>query len=154
MKYAENTSVSVEKSKAEIEILLQRYGADQFLNAWEEGRAMIQFRANGKYVKFILPLPNKTDEKFLRHPRFYRTYSSEKSLQLWEQACRQAWRALALVVKAKLEAVESGITSFEEEFFAHIVLPNGKTVFQETHKNVELAYSSGKVGNLLGFDGL
>ena len=40
---------------------------------------------------------------------------------------RQRWRALALCIKAKLEAVECGITSFEEEFLAHVVMPNGQT---------------------------
>jgi hypothetical protein len=35
---------------------------------------------------------------------------------------------LALCIKAKLEAVEAGIVTFDEEFFAHIVLPGGQTV--------------------------
>ena len=34
----------------------------------------------------------------------------------WEQACRQRWRALALVIKAKLEAIDAEISTFEEEF--------------------------------------
>ena len=32
-------------------------------------------------------------------------------LKHWEQACRQKWRALALVIKAKLEAVAAGATA-------------------------------------------
>jgi hypothetical protein len=34
------------------------------------------------------------------------------------------------VVKAKFEAVESGISAFEEEFLANVVVPGGKTVGQ------------------------
>ena len=40
-----------------------------------------------------------------------------------QKAERQRWRALYLVVRAKLEAVEAGIAVFEEEFMAFIVIP-------------------------------
>ena len=48
----------------------------------------------------------------------------------WEKSCRQRWRALALVVKAKLDAVELGVSSIAHEFMAHIVLPSGETLGQ------------------------
>lgn len=41
---------------------------------------------------------------------------------------RQRWRALLLTVKAKLEAVECGISTLEQEFLAFIVLPNSMTL--------------------------
>ena len=44
MRYAHDTSVSVDRSKAEIERLLQRYGASEFAHGWRAGRAVIQFR--------------------------------------------------------------------------------------------------------------
>ena len=37
---------------------------------------------------------------------------------------------MVLAIKAKLEVVESGIASFEEEFLAHIVNAAGVTVYQ------------------------
>jgi hypothetical protein len=40
-RYAEWTEVTVEKSKAEIEGLLRRYGATGFLYGWNEGSAVI-----------------------------------------------------------------------------------------------------------------
>jgi len=67
----------------------------------------------------------------------------------WEQACRQRWRALNLAILAKLEAVEAGITTFEEEFLAHLVLPNGKTVGQWAVPAVGKALSDGKMPPLL-----
>ena len=33
-----------------------------------------------------------------------------------------------LVIKAKLEAVEAGVTTFEQEFLANMVLPDKTTV--------------------------
>lgn len=41
---------------------------------------------------------------------------------------RRRYRALLLVLKAKLEAVQSQIVTFDEEFLAHIVINGGDTV--------------------------
>ena len=46
-----------------------------------------------------------------------------------EQGKRSRWRALYLVVKAKLEAVSSGIVSMEDEFLAQTVMNDGETVW-------------------------
>ncbi len=108
-RYAERTTVSVDASRAEIERTLARWGADQFVCGWDASRAVIAFRAHGKQVRFILPLPARDDPQFTSYTRGYRTYqrSATEAERLWEQACRQRWRALALVIKAKLEAVEA-----------------------------------------------
>ncbi len=44
---------------------------------------------------------------------------------------------------------EAGITSFEEEFLAHIMLPDGTTVGEHTLPQVERAYLCGKMPTLL-----
>jgi hypothetical protein len=67
MPYAEETSVPVERSRAEIEHLLRKYGADQFASGWSGDRAMIQFRAEGRTVRFVLPLPDPQDKQFTQH---------------------------------------------------------------------------------------
>ena len=69
--------------------------------------------------------------------------------EAYEQAVRQRWRALALVVKAKLEAVEAGISIFEREFFSDIVLPDGRTVGEYVLPQVEESYRSGLMPPLL-----
>jgi hypothetical protein len=156
VRYAEGTEVSVSRSKAEIEELLMRYGADQFVSGWEspeagEGaRAVIGFRAEGRNVRFELPLPRRDDQAFSRTPTGRQRKNPEDAQRAWEQAQRQRWRALALVVKAKLEAVETGITTFEEEFLAHIVIPgSGKTIGEWIRPQVEAAYVHGKAIKLL-----
>lgn len=127
-KYAESTSVPVAKSRAEIEAVVVRYGATRFASMLEVGRALVMFEADGRRVCFALPLPDRSEFKLRkRYGKMVEAYPEEVESN-WEQACRQKWRALALVIKAKLEAVESGITTFEDEFLAHIVMPNGKTV--------------------------
>jgi hypothetical protein len=149
--YAANTEVSQEKSRMEIETTLRRYGADAFSYGWEEERAMIAFRANNRHIKFVIGMPDRNDPKFKTYKRGYSTYNRtpDAAYSQWEQGCRQRWRALALVVKAKLEAVSAGISEFEEEFLAHIVLPDGTTVGQQIRPHIDAAYLSGKMPRLL-----
>ena len=135
-KFAENTSVPVERSRAEIERLIIRYGATSTAFMSAPGRAMILFEAKARRVVFELPLPDINEKRFQRDGRgSLRTPA--KRHDAWEQACRQRWRALALVIKAKLEAVESEITTFEDEFLAHIMMPDGQTVGAHVKPKIE-----------------
>lgn len=140
-RYAANTTVSSEQSRGEIERTLQRYGADQFMYGWADTEAIVGFRCHGRHVKFSLSMPDRNDVEFTHHSRGRRT--DEAAFKQWEQACRQRWRALALIVKAKLEAVELGINEFEDEFLAHIVLPDGSTAGEWLRPQIEVAYNSG-----------
>jgi len=149
-RYAENTRVSSEQSRAEIERILSRYGADGFMYGWADQNALIAFQMRERRIKFILPMPAKDLPEFVFTPARRSRRSPDEQLREWEQACRQRWRALAIAIKAKLECVESGITSFEEEFMAHIVLPNGKTVGSWMQPQIETSYKNGKMPPLLG----
>mgnify|MGYP000887160263 CR=1 FL=1 len=140
-RYAEGTSVSSDKSRSEIERTLARYGADGFAYGWDGDRSMIQFRAHDRMIRFLIELPSRDDEEFTLTPTG-RGRSEAQAYAAWEQACRQRWRALALVVKAKLEAVESGIAEFEEEFLAYVVLPDGSTAGQWMRPQIASAYES------------
>lgn len=140
MTYARGTEVSPEKSRAEIESTLKRYGATGFGYFTETERGVIMFRAHDRIVKFIVPMPlakevARDKRGHLRNPAQQRNaVEAEK---------RRRWRALALVVKAKLEAVQTGIVTFEKEFLAHIVLPDGQTVGEWMQPQLALAYEQG-----------
>jgi len=151
MAYAENTSVPVDRSKAEIERILQKYGADQFISGWDQNRAMIGFRMLGRQIRFIVELPDRNAKEFQFTPGRRNKRDESKAFAAWEQACRQRWRALALVIKAKLEAVETGITVFEDEFMAHIVLPDGQTVGEYMRPQIAVAYEKGSMPKLLPY---
>jgi hypothetical protein len=112
-RYAANTSVPVERSRAEIEKTLVRYGATGFGYSWDrrirgsgaaEEHAVLVFALGGRRVQLDVVMPEAPKEQ------------------------RQRWRALLLVVKAKLEAVESGLGTLESEFLANIVMKDGRTV--------------------------
>lgn len=145
-KYAAQTNVSSELSRLEIEKTLIRYGAEGFAYATTQGRAIIGFSMNERQIKFVLPLPVLSE---FRLTPTGRTRTENSQYEAWEQACRQRWRALNLVIKAKLEAVECGISVFEDEFMANIVLPGGQTVSDFMKPQIEQAYISGEVPRLL-----
>ena len=145
-RYASDTSVSTDRSRSEIETTLRRYGATAFLYGWQDGRAAIAFEMNGRRIRFILPMPDPAD--FAKTPTGRQRTASAQQAE-YEQAVRQRWRALALVIKAKLEAVESGIAVFEEEFLAHIVLPDGSTVGQWIAPQLETTYRTGNMPPML-----
>ena len=148
-RYANTTAVPADRSRAEIERTLERYGATAFAYAWQNDRASIMFEADGRRVSFALPLPDKGAAEFQRTPSRGTLRSSEAAREAWEQACRQRWRALALCIKAKLEAIEAGITDFEAEFLAHIALPDGRTVGEHARPGIAVAYQTGSMPPLL-----
>jgi hypothetical protein len=111
-RYAKDTQVPVANSRAEVERVLIRYGCDAFVSGWSNEGAMVQFGYKGRNVKISVPYPaNVAGKKF-------------------EQAQRQRWRVLLLLVKAQIEAVECGLVKFEEAFLPWIVLKDGSTVYQ------------------------
>lgn len=144
--YAKNTTVSSELSRIEIEKVLIKYGADNFAYATSFGKALIGFTMLDRQVKFILPLPKLDDFNLTATGR---TRTENSKYEAWEQACRQRWRALKLVIQSKLEAVECGISMFEDEFMANIVLPDGQTVSDFMTPQIEQAYTRGQMPDML-----
>lgn len=130
--FAEHTKVPVERSKAEIEKTLRRYGADGFFSAWDDEtrRAQIGFRIAGRTVRIGVQMPGQGERNF-------------------EKIERQQWRVLLLVVRAKLEAVECGMTTIEREFLADIVMKTGKTVGEWATPQLAKMYKDGKMPQLL-----
>lgn len=147
--YASSTDVPSERSRAEIEKTLARYGATGFAYGWTSQAAMVGFEMRARQVRFVLPLPSREAREFTHTPSRGTPRSSAAAAQAYEQAVRQRWRALSLAIKAKLEAVESGIVTFEDEFAMHMVLPDGSTVAQQVIPAIEQAYATGRVAPLL-----
>lgn len=140
--FAENTSVPVERTQGEIKKILSKYQASAFAFAENIETGMVQFEMKERRIKFLLPLGVRGKSK---NKRGY--IMDEKSLA---QFNRSRWRGLLLAIKAKLECVESGITTLEQEFMAHIVLPNGKTIHEEMGNQIQIAYTKKQMPPLLG----
>lgn len=132
--YAKETSVSVERSEAEIKQLVLRAKATTFASCQEVGRAAIVFKIGETTVKFTIPLPDP--EEFRACAGGKRKRDDRAMFAAWEQSCRQRWRALLLCIKAKLESVEAGIECFEEAFLPQIVTKGGRTIWDRTKDEI------------------
>lgn len=146
-KYAANTEVSTERSRGEIERILVRYEATSFAYGWEGNTTILGFKMQDRHIRYKIAMPIIQD---FRLTETGRARTSRDAIEAaWEQACRQRWRALALIIKAKLEAIESGITDFESEFLSNTLLPAGQTVGEWIHPQIEMAYQTGQMPQLL-----
>lgn len=147
-KFASKTTVPVQVSRAEVEVLLEKYGADEFAYGTEAGKAQIGFRIRGVLVRLEIPMPLRDDPAY-RLTRTGRIAAATVAQQAWEQDCRQRWRALVLVIKAKLEAAEIGITTIEREFLSDTILPDGRTVATALLPQIAASYQTGAQPPLL-----
>lgn len=139
MAYAADTTVPVERSRADIERLLRNHGATAIASGWEDGHAAIQCRIQNRVLRFSVPLPLRSQHATTPAGR---TRTAAQITVAVDQAERSRWRALMLVIKAKIEAVESGIETFDECFLANIVLPSGETVGEWATAELVRVYES------------
>ncbi len=145
-RYAENTSVSIAKSREEIERLLKRYKGTGFLYGEQGDRAMIAFELEGRRYRMELRYPPAHSMK-LPGLNQYTKHRSDRELQeaSLEKEKQRLWRGLALLVKGKLEAVASGIRTLEEELLSDMVLPNNETVGAWLAPQLKEVYQSGNM---------
>ena len=119
MSYAEGTTVTVEESQEGLRGLLTRHRATGIqIGRNTKGDDVVRFSMRGKEVRM----------KFTPEPG---------------QKHRSQWRAFLLLMKAKLECAESGLSSFESEFMLHFGLPNGTTVLKTMGERVNRTITSG-----------
>lgn len=116
MAYAASTKVPISNTRAHIQTLVEKHGADSFATMERAGVAQIAFSLEGRNILFRCEIPDT------------------------EQRARSRWRALFLVIKAKLESIDAGIETLEEAFLSHIVMPDGRTVYDHTKPAIASQY--------------
>lgn len=141
MAYAENTEVSVAKSIGEIVALIKKAGANRIAQAEEPSRVIIQFFLNDRLLRFTVNYPSWRDVPQYNGQHRFQTDAQRQAKA--EQRHRQRARALLLVIKAKLESVESGVETFEEAFLSNVVMPGGQTVGEMAMPQITQAYETG-----------
>ncbi|MGB2953837.1 MAG: hypothetical protein WBB74_10690 [Gaiellaceae bacterium] len=114
-RYAERTGIDQRQSRMELERILRRHGASELAFREDETSAVVRFSLTGLYVEFVLPLPDRHSAEFRRTSTgLLRTPEAQE--RAYEQAVRQQWRALILVARGKLQAVDCGISTIDAEF--------------------------------------
>jgi hypothetical protein len=147
-RYAERTTVPIDRTQAEIRTMLEARGIDEFMVGMSNERAMIGFRTNTRLVRIDLPMPSDDDDA-IRLTASGSTRPMADRSKARAQEIRRRWRALALVIKAKLEAIDSGISTFEDEFLSATVIPGGETLGRWAARQLDAAYQSQRMPSLL-----
>jgi hypothetical protein len=144
-RYAEGTSVPVSRSQEELRSLVLRVEARRVAIIEDPDSAAFAFEASGRTIRFRIALPQDAPPTGGGRRR-----SGTAAQEAIRAEHRRRWRALVLVVKAKLEAVASGVETFEEAFLAQIVLPGtGRTIAEQLIPQLAAAYESGEPVALL-----
>lgn len=145
MSYAEATTVPMERSISEIVTLIKRRGAEQIGQMDHPTYFAIQFTIGDRMIRFKLPLCATYDG-----PAKSGNGRAIDPSTVIAQRNRALARALLLVIKAKLESVESGIETIEQAFLANVVMSNGDTVYDRISRPIALEYEKGKPDGVVG----
>jgi hypothetical protein len=128
-RFAERTRVPVAQSQTEVKTLLKIAGSDKIAVYEDTEKSAVAFRMKDRFYRITVPVRAKA-----RNPG---------------QEERRSWRLVLLLIKAKLEAVREGATTFEREFLADMVTPDGSTVSEWIAEPLRLAYESGRMPDQL-----
>jgi hypothetical protein len=152
MAYAEGTAVSVEKTVSELTSMIRKAGGAQIAQLDDHDRFVLAFSMSERQVRFTVSFDPPTHQRFAMK-RVNQHYSQPATNQQRIDASaahrRQRMRALLLVVKAKLESVESEVETFEEAFLANVVMSDGATVYDRVSQPIALEYQTGKPALML-----
>lgn len=142
-RYAEDTSVSIGKSRGEIDDTLRRWGCQQiqWTDDYTKGRARLQFlweHDGTPYVaRFDLELPSEEELRERAIDGRSGKPSESKLRKLMDARGRPEYRQLALWIKACLNAVEAGIIDPEAVFLPWLVGKDGRTVGEVALPNLK-----------------
>lgn len=121
MAYGAYTKVPLDRTMSEIVVMLKKAGAESIAQFEDSNKIAVQCFIQGRLLRFAVAVPEGA------------------------QAARQRGRALMLVIKAKIESVESEVETFDEAFLANIVTPGGATVADWLIPQIEEGYRIGKM---------
>ena len=122
-KYAKNTKGPASKTRVQVQNLLIKYGIEEFYFGTSPRGEGVGFKYEGRTYKHNVPMPDP---------------KKSRSDNQYKQAVRQRWRLFYMSLKMKLDEVQGGGVSFEDQFLAMMSLPDGSTVgdFMKLPENV------------------
>jgi len=128
MSYAKGTKVAIDTTTQQIKVMLRKAGAVAFATMEEDQSGAIAFRMHDLNIRMTIPMPDRHARRFTHTEGRDLERSDAAAERLWEQACKERWRALHLCVKAKLEAIDAGVETIEDAFLAHVQTETGQTI--------------------------
>lgn len=144
----ESTSVPVERSQGAIRVLLAKFGAQRFAfgeEVDEDGRAWaaLSFAHHGLAVRIKVPHKLPDEAGIAKKMQRARSKSAaDLRFEMGEQEGKRIWRVMHWNLKARLEAVEEDVETFEQAFLSHLVNPGTNlTVWEEITETGKITFS-------------
>lgn len=143
-RFAERTKVPVARTQAKLLSLLKTHGATEtgIMESQEQGLSVLLCRLGSRMLRFEVMEPDRSK---LRTTATGRLRSSGDIDAAVTRERRRRWRVLYLLVRAKLEVIESGDSTVDGEFLSNVLLPNGQTAGQTWTPALDRAYSTGEM---------
>ena len=126
-RYAEGTTVSVQNSRGEITGILAKHGCNHFATGSTPEGDTIQFVLGGKQFRMFIAKPTAVSMREQDGHRYTYPHNVDWEAKA-EQEWKRRWRAHVLLIKAKLEFIEGGDTTLEQEFLPYALMKDGRTV--------------------------
>lgn len=126
-RYAEGTKVSVDTSRGEITGILAKHGVARmgWMGSPEGDDLMFELGGGSYRFRIVKPTPDELRERDGSEYVYPHNVDwATKADQEW----RRRWRANVLLLKAKLEFIEGGDTTFDRELLPYRVLKGGQTL--------------------------
>lgn len=101
---------------AELEKLLIEHSVTVFGYERLQDLAVVRFEMNGKKLRLVVKMPDWNDEHYKFTPTRREIRSATARQQLYWADVKKTWTAMKNLIAAKLDGIEVGITTFENEF--------------------------------------
>lgn len=127
-RYAEGTTVPVDRSRGEISGILASHGVERM--GWQTGPEgdELLFELSGHRFRFTIAKPTWDDVRaHLRAEGRDPSRVNDPAAKVTAE-WRRRWRANVLLLKAKLEFIDSGDTTLERELLPYMLTAGGQTV--------------------------
>lgn len=120
-RYAEGTTVTVERSRGEITGILASHGVQRMMWGTEPAGDVLQFELGGHSYRFRIVRPTEADA--------YRLWPNHRDTDAKMAAeWRRRWRANVLLLKAKLEFADGETSTVERELMPFLLTAGGQTL--------------------------
>ena len=122
-----STTVDALKTVGEIQGILVRHGAKSILMDYENGIiTSLSFKVDTPHGEMAIRLPVNARAvlRVLKEQGVTPRYAN------YEQAVKIAWRIVKDWVRAQMALLETEMVRMEEVFFAYLLNPSGKTLYE------------------------
>jgi hypothetical protein len=129
-------ATSGEKAAQDLQKILNAFGCDRFgvMNDRGAGELIVQFSYRGRDVLVKASVKGYAAAWLKAHPYKRANHRCTEEIyqrRAFDQASISVYSIVRDWVKGQITAVETGILSFEGAFLGQLMLPAGRTVFEE-----------------------